>query len=249
MTTANKITLARIALIPVFVLLAVFYGGTVADGSPQESLRWWAVAAFAVASLSDGLDGWVARRWNQRTELGVILDPIADKGLLLAAVITLGFSHWAVGLPRWFAVLVVTRDVVVLAGTLVLILLEGKVAVRPTWTGKAATALQMITLIFVMLEVRVLEVPLRACAYLPSLAPMDVLVGLTAFFTTASCVGYWVRGVTEVHQAGHGQPVAWPQSSGFMANPIAGLGRISPNSEGEPKIQKPDVPKQSSETD
>ena len=210
MTTANKITLGRIALIPVFVLLAVVYGKSVANGMPHEALRWWAVAAFGVASASDGLDGWVARRWNQRTELGVILDPIADKGLLLAAIITLSFSHWVVGLPPWFAVLIIARDLAVLAGSLVLVLLEGKVAVRPTWTGKTATALQMITLTLVMLEVQRAEAPLHFGTQRLPFSVLDLLVWCTACFTTVSCVVYWVRGVAEVHQAGHGQPVAWP---------------------------------------
>ena len=210
MTTANQITLVRIAIIPVFVLLAVLYGKSVASGTPQEALRWWAVTAFGVASASDGLDGWVARRWNQRTELGVILDPIADKGLLLAAIVTLSFSHWVVALPAWFAVLIIARDLAVLAGSLVLVLLEGKVAVRPTWTGKTATALQMITLTFVMLEVQRAEVPLHWGPHPLPFAALDLLVCCTALFTVVSCVVYWVRGVTEVHQAGHGQPVAWP---------------------------------------
>jgi len=218
MTTANQITLGRIALIPVFVLLAVLYGRSVASGIPHEALRWWAVAAFGVASASDGLDGWVARRWNQRTELGVILDPIADKGLLLAAIITLSFSHWVVGLPPWFAVLVIARDLAVLAGSLVLVLLEGRVAVRPNWTGKTATALQMITLTLVMLEIKRAEVPLQWGLRQLPFAALDLLVGCTALFTVVSCVVYWVRGVREVHQAGHGQPVAWPDKEAVKPN-------------------------------
>ncbi len=213
MTTANKITLARIALIPVFVLLAVLYGNSVASGAPHEALRWWAVAAFGIASASDGLDGWVARHWNQRTELGVILDPVADKGLLLAGIVTLSFSPWVVCLPPWFGILIIARDLAVLAGSLVLVLLEGKVAVRPTWTGKTATALQMTTLIFVMLEFQRAQSPIHLGNGPLPFAAMDLLVWCTAAFTTASCIGYWIRGVVEVHQAGHGKPVPWPEKA------------------------------------
>ncbi|NBV84687.1 MAG: CDP-alcohol phosphatidyltransferase family protein [Verrucomicrobia bacterium] len=220
MTTANKITLARIALIPVFVILAALYGKSVASGTPNEALRWWAVAAFGIASVSDGLDGWVARNWNQRTELGVILDPVADKGLLLAGIVTLSFSPWVVGLPLWLAILIIARDLAVLAGSLALILLEGKVAVRPTWTGKTATALQMTTLIFVMLEFQQAQSPISLGNAPLGFAAMDLLIWCTAAFTTASCVGYWARGVAEVHQAGHGKPVPWPKKGALPPAPV-----------------------------
>src|SRR5215210_7655672 len=131
MTTANKITIARILLIPVFVMMAIYYGRT-----HLEWHRWCAVAAFVIAAASDGIDGYIARRFNQRSRLGVVLDPIADKGLLLAAIITLSFSNWAYEFPAWFPVLIVTRDVVIVAGTLTLHYLNGSVQVRPSWMGK-----------------------------------------------------------------------------------------------------------------
>ena len=69
----------------------------------------------------------MARRYNQRSQLGVVLDPIADKGLLLAAIITLSFSNWTYEFPIWFPVLVITRDAVILIGTALLHYLVGKV--------------------------------------------------------------------------------------------------------------------------
>ncbi|MEP6975013.1 MAG: CDP-alcohol phosphatidyltransferase family protein, partial [Spartobacteria bacterium] len=94
MTTANKITLVRILMIPAFVLMAIYYGESIKRGEPEEWQRFAAIIIFLVAAASDGLDGYIARRYNQRSALGVILDPIADKGLLLSAIITLSISNW-----------------------------------------------------------------------------------------------------------------------------------------------------------
>ncbi|PYL84339.1 MAG: hypothetical protein DMF23_06555 [Verrucomicrobia bacterium] len=93
-TTANKITLVRIAMIPVFVALAIYYGESVQRGAPLEWQRFAAILVFLLAAVSDGLDGYVARRYNQRSRLGVILDPIADKGLLLSGIITLSITNF-----------------------------------------------------------------------------------------------------------------------------------------------------------
>ncbi|MGZ5005180.1 MAG: CDP-alcohol phosphatidyltransferase family protein, partial [Chthoniobacterales bacterium] len=148
MTTANKITIVRILLIPAFVTMAIYYGQSVQAGEPAEWMRFTAIAIFLIAAVSDGLDGYVARRYNQRSRLGVILDPIADKGLLLSGIITLSISTWEIDphqgrFPAWFPVLVITRDAVIIVGSVVLHLLNGKVRVRPSWTGKVATVLQM----------------------------------------------------------------------------------------------------------
>src|SRR5262245_37770387 len=94
MTTANKITIARILMIPLFVLMAIYYGRSVTRGAPLEWQRVTSILIFIVAAASDGIDGYIARRYNQRSKLGVILDPIADKGLLLAGIITLSVSNW-----------------------------------------------------------------------------------------------------------------------------------------------------------
>src|SRR5579862_1539590 len=129
MTTANKITVTRILMIPVFIMMAIYYGRGVRDHDPQPWQRYSAIAIFLLASASDGLDGYVARRYHQKSQLGVVLDPIADKGLLLAGIITLSFSNWTHEFPTWFPVLVITRDVVILTGTALLHYLIGKVQV------------------------------------------------------------------------------------------------------------------------
>ncbi|MCC6235284.1 MAG: CDP-alcohol phosphatidyltransferase family protein, partial [Verrucomicrobiales bacterium] len=84
MTLANQVTIARILLIPVFVVEVLYY-----RHSGVEIHRWIALTLFLVASVSDGIDGWIARRFNQRTRLGAVLDPLADKLLLASALILL----------------------------------------------------------------------------------------------------------------------------------------------------------------
>lgn len=207
MTFANKITVARIGLIPVFVGFAIYYSQGVAAGQPEEWLRWASLGVFALAAASDGLDGYVARRYNQRTELGAVLDPIADKGLLLAAILTLSFSSWRYALPVWFGVLVVARDLIVMTGAVVLVLLQRKVAVRPTWSGKAATALQMTALIAVMLQPEALLAPVRLNGRVLQWVWLDLPVFLAAFFTAASGIGYSALAITQFHLGGHGDPL------------------------------------------
>src|ERR1043166_4678086 len=143
MTTANKITVARILMIPAFVTMAIYYGQSIERREPLEWQRFAAILIFLIASISDGLDGYVARRYKQRSTLGVILDPIADKGLLLSGIITLSISNWSEAdpeygrFPPWFPVLVITRDAIILVGAAILHYFIGnKMKVKPSWTGK-----------------------------------------------------------------------------------------------------------------
>jgi CDP-diacylglycerol--glycerol-3-phosphate 3-phosphatidyltransferase len=195
MTTANKITIVRILLIPAFVTMAIYYGQSVARGEPLEWQRWAAVIIFLVAATSDGLDGYVARRYNQRSTLGVILDPIADKGLLLSGLIALSISNWSYTdpehgqFPAWFPVLVITRDVVILVGSAVLHLLNGHVKVQTSWTGKVATVLQMAAIAWVMLQLR--------------FAPLIYVVAAAGVFTFISGVIYVMDGVRQLQAGGH----------------------------------------------
>jgi cardiolipin synthase (CMP-forming) len=195
MTTANKITVVRILMIPAFVTMAIYYGQSIQRGVPLEWQRFAAIAIFLLAAVSDGLDGYVARRYNQRSSLGVILDPIADKGLLLSGIITLSISSWSEvdpeygRFPAWFPVLVITRDAVILVGSVVLHLLNGKVRVKPNWTGKVATVLQMIAIAWVMLQFRFL--------------PLIFVVICAGLFTFISGVVYVLDGVRQLQAEGH----------------------------------------------
>lgn len=149
MTTANKITILRILLIPFFVIEVLYYGK---EG--DELYRFLALLAFAVASICDGVDGYIARRYNQRSELGAILDPLADKLLLVSGIVVLSFDHqpylWSV--PIWLTGTIIGRDILLLLGLVVIQITVGKVKVRPRVFGKIATVLQMSVVIWVLLK-------------------------------------------------------------------------------------------------
>jgi CDP-diacylglycerol--glycerol-3-phosphate 3-phosphatidyltransferase len=198
MTTANKITVVRILMIPAFVAMAIYYGESIQRGQPLEWQRFAAIAIFILAAVSDGLDGYVARRYNQRSTLGVILDPIADKGLLLSGIITLSLTNWSEfepgsgKFPAWFPVLVISRDAILLVGTLVLYLLNGKVQVKPHWTGKIATVLQMVAIGWVMLQLHII--------------PLLYVVLAAGAFTLISGILYVTDGVRQLQAEGHAHP-------------------------------------------
>ena len=155
MTFASKITIARILLVPVYTALAFYYGHTVKIGQPVESLRWWALGVFVLAASTDGIDGWVARHFNQCSKFGAYIDPIADKALLLTGVITLSLVDWGAPgwrLPLWFTAIVVLRDCIILGGIKILYVNHREVKIVPHWTGKATTVAQMFAIGWVMLR-------------------------------------------------------------------------------------------------
>jgi len=198
MTTANKITISRILMIPVFVMLAIYYGQSVQQGAPNEWLRIAAITVFVLAAASDGLDGYIARHYNQKSRLGVILDPIADKGLLLTGIITLTFSRWHYEFPVWFFVLVIARDMVVVIGALLLHYFMGHVQIRPSWTGKTATVLQMGCIAGAMLQLE-WTVPVFGTPILF----LNLLVIAAGLFTFFSGVGYVMNGIRQLQAGGH----------------------------------------------
>lgn len=204
MTAANKITIARILMIPLFVMMAVYYGKSVRHGHPHDWQRFLAIFIFIVAAASDGIDGYVARRFHQKSRLGVVLDPIADKGLLLSAIITLSFSNWTYEFPLWFTVLVITRDAVILVGFGILHYLIGRVVVKPSWMGKTATALQMAAIACVLLQLHFFEIDRRLFGFDARLGFLDLVIGLAGFFTLLSGIGYVMRGILQLQAEGHG---------------------------------------------
>src|SRR5271168_4098638 len=110
MTTANKVTILRILLVPFFVVEVLYY---VRNG--QELHRVLAIASFATAAICDGVDGFIARRFNQRSELGAILDPLADKLLLVSGIVVLTFDRqpYFESIPLWVTGLIIGRDLVI----------------------------------------------------------------------------------------------------------------------------------------
>ena len=196
MTTANKITVVRILMIPAFVTMAIYYGQSIQRHDPLEWQRFAAIAIFLLAAVSDGLDGYIARRYKQRSELGAILDSIADKGLLLSGIITLSISNWSEvdpeygRFPAWFPVLVITRDAVILVGAGILQYFIGnKMRIKPSWTGKVATVCQMCAIAWVMLQLQFL--------------PLLFVVSVAGAFTLISGIIYMVEGVHQLQAEGH----------------------------------------------
>ena len=137
MTIPNLISLFRILLVPIFLVFIInerFPAGLV---------------VFVLAGLSDGADGMVARLFNQKSRLGSYLDPLADKCLLVSAFICLAAIHI---IPVWLTVLVITRDILILLGALILFLKYGVDTVKPSVWGKTTTFFQLATVFLVLVE-------------------------------------------------------------------------------------------------
>jgi cardiolipin synthase len=135
LTTANQLTILRMLLIPVFVILLIY------------GYQGWALVTFMVAGLTDLLDGLIARLAGEKTTLGAWLDPMADKLLLVTMfiVLTLPGIGLANQLPIWFTILVISRDVAIVATVAVVNLAMGPRTFRPSIFGKAATATYIVT--------------------------------------------------------------------------------------------------------
>ena len=151
MTTANKITVLRILLVPFFIVQVVEYGRT-----HDELHRLLAILTFAIVAISDGIDGYIARRYNQRSELGAMLDPLADKMLLVSGVILLSrsFNPYFERIPVWLTTTILSRDALLVIGLVVIHYTFGKIKVRPRFTGKISTVLQMATVLWTLLQWR-----------------------------------------------------------------------------------------------
>lgn len=135
MTTASKITLIRVAFIPVFMWLMYMSGGE------RGFWMYLSLAVFLLASLTDYVDGQIARKWNQVSDFGKFLDPLADKLLVIAAMTM--FCQWGV-FPAWALMLVLTREFAV-TGLRLVAVSKGKV-IAAGWSGKVKTACTMIGL-------------------------------------------------------------------------------------------------------
>lgn len=171
MGLANWLTIFRILLIPVFVSLLVYRQATAA------------LAIFCLASATDLLDGYIARARGSQTRLGAFLDPLADKLLLTASFATLTYLYPRL-LPFWITVTVLSRDFLLILGTALIHIAGGRVHPTPTGLGKASTALQMVTVLAVLLVL----------AFMMNPRIKTALVWITAGFTIASGVQYLYQG-------------------------------------------------------
>lgn len=179
MSVANKVTIFRILLVPAFVASLVYYH------PDRDWFRFLSLGLFVVAIASDALDGFLARVCHQQTEFGTLLDPIADKALILSALIscsTIRGLPESMRIPAWFNLVVISRDALLVTGTLVLFAIHGRWSVRPSWLGKCTTVAQMLVIPSVLLGW--------------TLKPW--FLGIATALTVLSAIGYVRRGLRTV---------------------------------------------------
>lgn len=165
---ANLITVFRILLVPAIVYLIV-----------SEAFMM-AFLVFVIAGISDGIDGWIAKRFGQATELGAYLDPLADKALLVSIFVSLGVLH---EMPLWLVILVVSRDLFIVSAVMLSWMLSRPVRVAPLMISKANTTSQIVLAAVVLGDLALgLELMLLR----------DALVWLVAGLTVASAGAYLI---------------------------------------------------------
>ena len=135
MTVPNLITTIRIILAPIFVIYLI-------DGRFLSAL-----IVFVICGISDGLDGMVARLFNQKSKLGTFLDPLADKIILISAFVALSIKG---SLPSWLTVTVIARDIMILLGVFVIYLNRFEFTIKPSILSKVTTCLQFVSVIAVL---------------------------------------------------------------------------------------------------
>ena len=176
MSFADKLSITRIILIPIFISLLLY-------SKSFPFLKKIAIGVFILAILSDFLDGLVARIKKEKSSIGIVLDPLADKLLLLSAFITLYFLKF--NLPLWLVLIVVSRDFLILLGIVILTFLKIEVSISPSLWGKLTTFFQMITILVVLSDFSLF---------------VKIFWILTAIFTLISGVDYLRRGIKALNQ-------------------------------------------------
>jgi cardiolipin synthase len=179
LTIPNFITVGRFLLVPLVIYALL---------DAQAGL---AFAGFLIAGISDGVDGFIARHFNQRSDLGAYLDPVADKVLLVSVFIVLGYLGQ---LPLWLVIAAVSRDALIVSGVLLANLMGMPVKIDPLYISKANTAVQ-IALAATVLAVQAFQLNLGPV--------LPILIYLSGLLTVASAAAYlvaWLR-----HMSGNGE--------------------------------------------
>lgn len=176
LTYANQLTILRMLFVPCFVILLIY-------GHPKL-----ATIVFLLAGITDGLDGLLARKLQQKTVLGSFLDPMADKILLTAAFVTLTIPSvpMALHIPTWLTILTISRDVIIAVSVLVIHLQTQHSSFPPSLLGKCTTAVQLLTVGICMLA----NFELRSAIYV-----FPIVVFATLVFTLASGLHYAYKSV------------------------------------------------------
>jgi len=178
MNIPNFLSLLRIILVPVIVIFLI-------QGSYTKAL-----IIFVIAGLTDALDGALARLLNKQTKLGSFLDPLADKILLSTSVIALAIFNL---IPSWLAVIVISRDFMILLGIVILSMMSVTYEIKPIFVSKVTTALQIATVFFALL--------LKTFTYdIISYNLIIILSWLTASFTIISGFIYIIKGIKFINR-------------------------------------------------
>ncbi len=179
LTTANQLTILRIVFVPVFIILLAY--GEIG----------WALSTFVAAGITDVLDGIIARRFGQKTSIGAVLDPLADKLLMTASILLLSLPQmgFATTIPRWLMIVIIFRDVFILLVSLIVVLMVGWRVFTPSPYGKASTVMQVLTVLAVLyVNWKHMTVP-----------ELHILFYMTGLMTAFSGLHYLVRGLRQWH--------------------------------------------------
>ena len=182
MTIANIITLARLVFVPIIIWAML------------SDAMLPAFVLFIVAGASDAVDGIIARAFNQQSELGTILDPLADKVMLVSVFIVLTYLDH---IPLWLTILVVSRDMLIVVGFVICFMFDKPIDINPLRISKANTVAQIALACFVMGSL--------ALSFENTLIN-SVLVWVTALLTAISATAYTVQGIR--HLAAEAKPIA-----------------------------------------
>jgi cardiolipin synthase len=177
MTIANALTLLRLCLIPLIVVLI------------HEGRFDAAFLMFATAGITDALDGYLARRLDQRTEIGAYLDALADKSLIAASMIALAYVHLV---PFWLVVLVIFRDLMIMGAVAIAWLLQNPIAIDPLKISKVNTAAQIVA-VGATLALKGFVIPLP----FPILPALHLLVAGLTVASVAAYFAVWFRHMAE----------------------------------------------------
>jgi cardiolipin synthase len=172
----NILTLLRILLTPLLVIFLL------------KDMNLAALCVFIIAGVSDGLDGFIARFFNQRTELGAFLDPIADKLLLMSSFIVLAILGIV---PGWLTVIVLSRDILIVTGIIIIKLFDIQVKIRPSMISKCTTVVQLLTVLIILIEPNFHHLTLTK----------QIFYWATAILTTSSGLHYMYLGMGILHAA------------------------------------------------
>lgn len=172
MNFANKISIFRILSVPFFIASLIY-------STQQPFFRWVALAIFILGVISDAVDGYIARRTPVKSKAGLVLDPLGDKLLLMSAFFCLSLiKELPLRFPFWVAFIVITRDIIIILGAIVIYIVKQNIEVIPTRWGKFTTTFQMSAVLAVLVQWRL--------AY--------IFWDLAVFFTVISGIDYVMRG-------------------------------------------------------